>query len=86
MFVSVLSPCATLANRRIKAVSWQDAQKRVLKSYREWLRSVSCFYDNFYLFDTDGLCVVGSRDPADVLAQLPCLCYTDQNTAGVRKA
>jgi hypothetical protein len=28
------------ANRLILAVNWADAQRRVLKSYREWLRSV----------------------------------------------
>ena len=50
------------------AVNWQDAQRRVWKSYREWLRSVSenrswSMYKGLIFFKQ------GSRDTANVFAQ-----------------
>lgn len=77
----------------VSAVNWQDASRRVIRSYRDWVRAVRtpsagrsafCLRSWVEDFKTDGT-TTGTRDPADVLSYNAGLRDTDENAAGVRK-
>lgn len=43
--VGSFSPFSGIAANHQSAVNWADARRRVLTSYREWIRAVSCLDD-----------------------------------------
>ena len=74
------------ANWLVAAVNWQDAQRRVIHAYRQWLRSVSLsMVVTFANARADWELMLGSRGSTDVLAQHASLEDTNESTAGVRK-
>lgn len=86
------------ANDAIPAVNLNDAKRRVLRSYREWIRSVRlpnpqtgtddcCAQldgELLYLVDSaNGLFVAGPGDSNDVLAQHTRRAIENENEAGI---
>ena len=80
----------------ISAVNWRDAQQRVIKSYRDWVRAVCIPYarkSRQYKtleakkrqLKANGLTKssTGTRNPTNVLPQYASLGDTDEDAAGV---